>query len=337
MFRDKTVIVVGAGASLDAGFPVGSKLRRDISDLTRFRFEHIGEVQGNRDFWYSLCRLDGLSQRRQQASIALAKISDGIGFVSSVDNFLELHSDDADIQTTAKAAIAWILLDRERKSNLYRDIHEREPLQAKSLDSTWYQVLAEILFERTGRGKIEVAFNAVTFIAFNYDRAIEWFVYQALQAVFALPPSEASALANQLQVLHPYGDLGPCPWLGGGNGVPFGASPSEFVHVAVPRIRTFTEQKKDTSLERIRVAVSEAERIVFLGFGFHPQNLEVLFSEPARRKQIIATGIGLSKADIEVIRRILTGGARWGATEPIFEESNCSTLLSRYRRTLAVN
>lgn len=47
MFRAKTVLVIGAGASVEVGLPMGSELLRQIVQLTDIRFDHRQKSSGD--------------------------------------------------------------------------------------------------------------------------------------------------------------------------------------------------------------------------------------------------------------------------------------------------
>jgi NAD-dependent SIR2 family protein deacetylase len=47
MFRSKTLFVVGAGASSEAGLPTGYELKNKIAELLNFHFEHFEQQSGS--------------------------------------------------------------------------------------------------------------------------------------------------------------------------------------------------------------------------------------------------------------------------------------------------
>lgn len=72
------------------------------------------------------------------------------------------------------------------------------------------------------------------------------------------------------------------------------------------RIRVYTEQMDERSdLVEMRTALANAKTIVFLGFGFHQQNMQIidLNSEAARlNADVYATAFGESGPSVETIR-----------------------------------
>src|SRR5712692_6802353 len=117
-----TVFVVGAGASEEAGLPIGKELVDDIVNRLGYAVIH-GSVSesGDRDI------LDVLQQYAQdRAGInsfleAARRVCDGAVYSNSIDSFIDVHRDDANIQVCGKLAIAKSILEAESKSKLYID------------------------------------------------------------------------------------------------------------------------------------------------------------------------------------------------------------------------
>lgn len=130
------------------------------------------------------------------------------------------------------------------------------------------------------------------------------------------------------------------------NGIPFGESltPSRVGELAVG-IKTFTERvDSDDELEEIRSAVANAETIIFLGFGFHDQNMELLTpSGSTRASRVLATANGMSSPVSNLrkdqIREMLAqkGGVRIPANDPyimVDPSLTCLKLFNDYRPLL---
>ena len=98
-----------------------------------------------------------------------------------------------------------------------------------------------------------------------------------METQFALPKAHAEELSRRLPIYHPYGSLGPLPWENAGPSVEYGKLTTDALLSAAGNLRTFTEQVHDDSeLEAMYAALSDAEQIVFLGFSYLPQNMELL-------------------------------------------------------------
>ena len=345
MFQSRTVVVVGAGASFEVGLPIGARLKEEISKLTSFTFEFGNLKYGDGDFYNEIRRLPEFAKEGNRAIAACRKISNGIGFVSSIDSFLEVHSLDPDIQACAKAAIAKIVTDQERRSRLYVDPSNiYNSLKPANIQETWFVELAHMLFEKVDSGQLRKAFEPVTFVSFNYDRCVEWFVFNALKGLYFLDDRQAQDVLHSMQVLHPYGDIGAPSWLRGSGGVPFGGEVRGRLGELAKGIRTFTEKMAvSDTVDQVRKAIADARTVVFLGFAFHPQNMELLVpgGTISGVQQVYGTAVGMSerdrKATEEYLNRSFTrpSGKVRGPTVQLVD-LECSEFMRQFKRTLAV-
>jgi hypothetical protein len=145
----------------------------------------------------------------------------------------------------------------------------------------------------------EQAFKNVTLINFNYDRVLEHFLYSALQRKYGLNSSTSARVISGLSVIRPYDRVGALPWQVNEDSsveqvIPFGATPNNNDQISLAQnIKTFTEHGvSDSSIVPI---LEKARVVVFLGFGFHLQNMQLLRvrdSVPWRRT--FATVMGIS-------------------------------------------
>ena len=147
---------------------------------------------------------------------------------------------------------------------------------------------------------------------------------------------------RRLVILRPYGRIAPLP-PGGAQGTEFGDDVTRVdLLPLIANIKTFTEQIEDEDLlTSIRSAVAEAETIAFLGFGFHPQNLDLIAPKtPPNAKRVFASAHGISNSDRnDIVGRLnillkhpLTGQV------PVFEVRNdlkCVDLFNEYSRNLS--
>lgn len=341
MFQNNTVFVVGAGASSEVGFPVGDKLRDEIASSVRFRLDQWGHVQSGREseaLFHSILRIPSLGKNRDRIATAASKIAGGIGFTASVDTFLEIHASDQDIQACAKAAICKIIADHERKSPLHVDQSNLyNVMDTSGLKDTWLQELSPLLFEKIDPERLKDAFAPVKFVAFNYDRCIEWYVFNALKGLYFLDANQAAEVAQHLIVHHPYGTIGKEAWLSLSGGVAFGADISDRMAHVYSLIRTFTEQAEKDAIEKIRDVIRQAHTLVFLGFSFGPQNIDFLREErdgtPCSVKRILGTTYGMSPSDKTTVEGQLK--SRFAALDVELADLKSAEFMRRYRRSLS--
>ena len=108
----------------------------------------------------------------------------------------------------------------------------------------------------------------------------------------------------------------------------------------VASLKTYDEQIDDQAvLETIRSELDKAERVVFLGFHFHDQNMELLtIPTPKVRKQIYATSVERSDTDLTVIQGQIHTALKHLApdwTSSILKRQDCRGLFKEYRTLFA--
>ncbi len=135
-------------------------------------------------------------------------------------------------------------------------------------------------------------------------------MYYALQLYYHMTDDEAAKLVNSIKIYHPYGNVANLPWRDGSFPMKFGQRP-QAVHLLelVKGIKTFTEgtDPESSEISNIRNQINELSKLVFIGFGFHKLNMNLL--KPAIARNVNSTGIkrytttfGISESDKEVVR-----------------------------------
>lgn len=343
MFRSKTLFVVGAGASKEVGLPIGAELKVQIAKKANIQFsDGITQSTGDRVIGQAL-RVLSAGKGQQEYNhyfAAMRALHEGMPLSESIDNFLDAHREDEKIVLCGKLAITQSILESERKSLLYIDpssdrLHELDFTQTSS---TWYAAFFRIAAEAIEKGSVERIFDNVSFVAFNYDRCVEQFLLGALQAYYRLNEQTAVKIVSRVNIVHPYGVVGWLPWYARQPSSHFGNSShnaAKLVEVA-SQVRTFTERVTDeSSLQLIRDQVSNAETIVFLGFSFHAQNMELLSpAEAGSCKRVFATVLGTSSPDKNAIAADVTACLRRSDISIELGDLTCAQLFSEYGRSL---
>lgn len=309
MFKSKTLLVVGAGASCEAGFPSGEKLKVEIANILDIRFDDWGSrlVSGDHkmvEAFRQAAREAGDPRENINPYLHKAwRIRDVVPAAAiSIDNFLDAHRGDAQMELCGKLGIVKSILDAERSSKFRAHREGDSSFRLNDLLGTWYVGFLQMLTEGITKDDVGRVFENLSIITFNYDRCIERFLCQGLADYYDLTDSEAQNLVSELPIYHPYGKVGPLPWQSNVGAVPFGSDRANLIELS-KQIKTFTEGLDDAQLRGgIHDAVGEAEVIVFLGFAFHPLNMELLTPGYATAAQrIYATTLGLSDSDEAVI------------------------------------
>lgn len=303
MLREKTVFVVGAGASCELGLPIGQELITYIAGNLNYTNENV-DYRSNR--LYSTIREEYCKDTDilRTAYGACNAISMGSPHFMSIDNYISSHETDEYIVSCAKMAIVYSILQAESRSALaHPNWMEWRPIPASSFSKSWLHPFINIVSTGVKQQSIEYIFEDTSFICFNYDRCIEHCLWSSLQSMYRLSPAEAADVMDQLDIIHPYGVVGQLPWQGQA-GVPiarYGDFEGADLVAISKNIRTFVEQEKNEQrTKKIASMMRKASRIVFLGFGYYEQNLELIKSD-ASKQNIIGTSFGLSESDRGVV------------------------------------
>ncbi len=339
MFSTKTVFVIGAGCSREYGLPMGEGLktiligylRGLVSRRSRSHYSDSLVFMGRdeEDGQFSDA-FDVLSQRKwAEYKSVVERMIEGIDHASSIDRYLDFNRDEPKIVEIGKLAIARAILSAEAHSSLMLNssgtldtgkIKENAgKVHPKGHELHW---LGE-LFSRMMDGGVErsnpaTAFENVEFVCFNYDRCIEHYLFNALRAFGRYDRDEAAQALKSLRIVHPYGQVGRLEWQPGDEAMAvFGAdmpNSHELIELS-KRIRTFTEQADGKVVETAHAMLRGAGQVIFLGFSFLKQNMELLTLEGrARTSQVYGTGFRESDQNVEVaknyIRRMLKGAGQ---------------------------
>ncbi len=279
MLARKTVLILGAGASAGYGLPVGSELQEMIASITNWQVQRRGDSLplNVQQFLDQVTAQGWLSHLVSQAA---ATISRGVKYASSVDDFLYRFGGDSLVVQIGKAAIASCILERERLSTLVGLTDSKAVVQGtmlKQLDTWIFHLFRHLTTGRT-QAEVSLLFRNLSVINFNYDRCFELYIQQAIIEGFSVTGTDAAEIVSLADISHPYGVVGELPWQSGGRlKVAFGGSTSERLFDIAQGIKTFTEQSHNESdREHWNKVMHDAERVLFLGFGFHSQNMDLI-------------------------------------------------------------
>lgn len=343
----ETVLIVGAGASAEYGLPTGVKLKSEISDLLNLRF-HEGFRKGDANS--KICRAIEIAINEADPNAsninpyldAAELIRGGMPLVPSIDHFIDIHKGNEKVELCGKLAIVQAVLQAEKNSSLYIDrTNNQNKLNFRDLENTWLGLFFKLLNCRIDQ--LGERLKMVTFIVFNYDRCVEHYLFHAFQQNYNINSDRATELIRDLVVLHPYGTVGNLPWQSNVNSIGFGSEASENNLVSLSRqIKTFTEgtDPSESSIKLIRDKLVGAQRVIFLGFAYHPMNLDLLRPGDDRKHadlgntNYFGTGMGISNPDCEVITRDL--GKLAGARNVyVRNDRKCAALFIEYGRNLS--
>jgi hypothetical protein len=286
MYKPNTLFIIGAGASAEVGFPVGSQLAEKIRGMTAFERGVEGDgpgiVGGDKHLLSELRRISAPQRNVMNWLAAAQTIHRGVMFNTSIDNFIDQHRDEPHVALCGKLAIARTIIHREQVSPLYVDFRKSDG-QFKSIEETnrtWLMPFFRLLIGQVYPSELDKLFERIAIICFNYDRCIEHFLVHAIKNHYAIPIEKAAETVSKLRIYHPYGTLGPLDWQVRESGkarVAFGSYHERMeLEPLIKELRTFTESVGTDQLAQIKNEVQFAEQIIILGFSCFPENMRLL-------------------------------------------------------------
>jgi hypothetical protein len=283
-----TVLILGAGASMDFGFPSADELTYEIcrtsapSPKAAVRY-HSTEAQIDEHNFAIPHRFDWAIVKEFKKALAVSQLS--------VDAFLENRA-SGKFYEIGKAAIAKVLLACENEERLFMGRPPHLHFEDMRLDNwkiyrldSWYKLLWQRLVDPGEQNDQRDLFerfsdNKVSVITFNYDRSLEHFLFTALKANTGRDDHECAEKLKTIEIVHVYGSLGPLPWQGPPR-IPYSSSFAGNPAVVGDAASKIDLVRRDNATENPQLArahklLRQAERLYFLGFGFDRTNLERL-------------------------------------------------------------
>ena len=177
--------------------------------------------------------------------------------------------------------------------------------------------------------------NPVTFIAFNYDRSLEHFLFISLSSLFQdVPEQEIADQIAKIGVHHVYGCVDKLPWQGGGKG--YGSRYFfDDINCLKENIRLIGDRSNVENIAEIKTEIRRASQMLYLGFAFAPENLQVLgfpalFSNHPGIK-IRGTGMGFTQQETQRVKNTFMVALSAGSeNRVIIDDCDCKMLLRNH-------
>jgi hypothetical protein len=228
-----------------------------------------------------------------------------------------------------RKAIALIILNAEKDSCFREDVDHKQD---------WYSYLYQRMTEKLTKyhDYRMIDKNKISFITFNYDRSLEFFLYVSLSNSFSatLFSSHHNSHLIPFQFNHVHGKIANLPWEGE-KILDYALEPTTSILENIYKNIFVIFENKNSKNEIIKEQISKAKRIFFLGFGFAEENLEVL-SMPEiliNQQKIYGTALGKTKKEIEDLKLLLGQNSKNKGPSRrnlIIEDMNCYELLREY-------
>ena len=207
MLRSKTVLVLGAGASCELGFPSGPALLKSIAEELDIRFDHFNQIAGSTVLMEAIRRHHRDHNPTSDINDYLRaawRLRDAARIARSIDNAIDQNDTDPLVATVGKLAIAHQIGVEEAKSRLKRLDNEPRIFDLNVLGGTWLVPFAQMLTTDLRASQAEEIFNNLEVISFNYDRSFEAFLPTIFFSAYGFRPEDAQRLSASLKVFGNY-------------------------------------------------------------------------------------------------------------------------------------
>ena len=325
MITKPTVFVLGAGASIPYGFPSGKQLVEHICEATRRKNSSIPLIPDDSRYLYSRENINAtLIDQFGKNEVENFGNALYLSHQYSIDAFLANRPEYMEI---GKVSIALFILRKEMEADLS---------SFENRNKGCYQ----FIFNKLTTQKDELKENRVSFITFNYDRSLEYFLFTSLKNTYGLSDEECAEQINFIPIIHVHGLLGQTRWHS--KGIPYGTLNEYSIKnrvafdlpsaiSAAKQIKIITEEQADSEeFRKARKLIEQTERLYFLGFGYNSTNMERLGLESLRVNSLgyensklmysplMGTGLGMEDAEVYSVQE------KWKVAIP---DNKCDSLL----------
>jgi hypothetical protein len=305
MFRKDTVIILGAGASCDIGYPTGEQLIKDIINkrseiLRRFCLARIDIIapslydviirNSNNHITFtkmlandipinfnSFIRVPPTAELSSKEENLKKEFETARRFFQvlqdfnsiSIDRFLSLHSE---FEAIGKFAIAYIIIEKE-----YIAKTQMTSCHPTKDTKNWYRYLLD---EITYCKPEEILENKLNIITFNYDLSLEYYLKKNLENNKYFKDHIAEFFLNTLTIHHVYGQVGKTlkdyKTDNYGKVVNFKGDTEktnlQYIYKNSHKIEVVLNDKIVATDTKAKSLINKANQIFILGYGFLREN-----------------------------------------------------------------
>lgn len=290
MFQDKTVFILGAGASWHYGYPTGEELINNVLEKAALAAGYFREYSGyshiTPEFVKSLNPIVGETSRRDAWFKALQHCEEFVRRLRAIDPpvidyFLGQNSH---LEAIGRLLIAWVILERSVRSENIHNLN-RKPEERQKNDNWCRFVLSRIAAGCSTSS--DLLKNKVNFITFNYDLSLEERLSTGLQHTALFSKSDVEKFLGDDRIVHMYGHVGHTSSAIRDMPMNFNVKLNEHAsaeqwknhfdlfYTASKNLFTIDPKDKETderSLKTARSLIRASSCIYILGFGFDEQN-----------------------------------------------------------------
>jgi hypothetical protein len=277
MFSQKTVLILGAGASWHYGYPTGEGLIRRIVDQTR----HIDSATLNGLLYHHKLCQSGRYKMNDSEALSNALMQQQ---PLSIDAFLACHPS---LQVVGKVLIAYCLRQCEIKKagdNITRTKDDLEHSLENGHQQNWYKFLVDAMISRCSTTEQFInSINNLNIITFNYDMSLEYYLYSRLSKIESFQSGRTEILEFlQQRIHHVYGQLYDCTKEHLDTYGTLSSSKENqhyFLGIALnssENIFVITDERAQRERDQYRTMLQGAAKVCILGYGFLPENNALL-------------------------------------------------------------
>jgi hypothetical protein len=280
MINEKIVFILGAGASEAYGYPLGPKLVKKIGNALAEKNDKTREIAKALSAEHSNKQdLDWMEEEVVKFRNRLIGSKK-----STIDSFLGVKGNESFIDI-GKLAIAQALIPCEKRGKL-----------DSFNDNNWYRELYKLMdatFEKFDQ-------NECSFITFNYDRSLDCFLFDAVRNTYGnTNEQECVEKIARLLPVHLYGQLNVFPWqnINEGRGYEPKCTSFQFKTIAknIKIVHDNSGAPNSPEFQTAYSLIADAEKIIFMGFGYDETNLKRLDIKLMKGKTIIGTKYNLDR------------------------------------------
>ena len=193
----KPLSILGAGASCHYGYPTGEALVRRIHEKATTFHDHCSRMMRSA-YPHAPKQLPRLlhiepfdtnsdpPKIEEAWRVATSKSEELITRLSAVDPLVIDYflGHKRDLKDLGKFLIAWVLLECEAQyASLRNSNHPKQPAQAAASQLTnWLKFLIHKLVVGCSGAEDLIKVNDISFITFNYDVSLEYYLHRGLSA-----------------------------------------------------------------------------------------------------------------------------------------------------------
>ncbi len=288
--KPKITLILGAGASRPYGFPTAGELREILVHKNRDRVEKIlADLRAPERLWDEAC--GHLDTNFKQDEIKAFQDEFYYAQSESIDEFVLKRGEP--FAKIARHALAAVFLLCEK---------------AAKVDGDWYRLLRRFLI----RDQPQLEAEHLQLITFNYERSFEFFFWKAIQHTFGLREGIAYDAILKVRIHHVYGTLGNLRQAKPTIPVPWGSFSPETISAAADQLGLASSRVPSLPNE-VAEFLRTSDFVLFLGFGFWPENVELIRPELKREQGIFASDVGVAtRTKNEVERALSEIRINWG-------------------------